>query len=133
MFRLILLTVREIERTGDWALPLSYFAFWTVRLGGWLPRFDRCSLCATPFGEGTAYHAPWEPGLLCERCRRPGMKPLHAEARKIAERFAGESLERIESGSTSSNALSELREASLNWIEHNSDRKLKTRELLETT
>jgi hypothetical protein len=43
MFRLILLTTREVERTGGWALPLSYFAFWTVRLGGWLPRFDRCS------------------------------------------------------------------------------------------
>ncbi|MEQ1474591.1 MAG: DNA repair protein RecO, partial [Candidatus Acidiferrum sp.] len=42
MFRLILLTAQEIERTGDWALPLSYFTFWTVRLGGWLPRFDRC-------------------------------------------------------------------------------------------
>jgi len=133
MFRLILLAVREIERTGDWALPLSYFAFWTVRLGGWLPRFDRCSSCATPFGEGAVYHAPWEPGLLCEKCRRPGMKPLHLEARQMAERFAGQSLERIESGSTSSNALSELREASLNWIEHHSDRKLKTRELLETT
>ena len=133
MFRLILLAVREIERTGDWALPLSYFAFWTVRLGGWLPRFDRCSLCATAFGEDAAYHAPWEPGLLCEKCRRPGMKPLHLEARQMAERFTGQSLERIESGSTSSNALSELREASLNWIEHHSDRKLKTRELLETT
>ncbi len=133
MFRLILLAVREIERSGDWALPLSYFAFWTVRLGGWLPRFDRCSSCATPFGEGAAYHAPWEPGLLCERCRRPGMKPLHVEARQIAERFAGESLDRIDSVSTSSNALSELREAALNWIEHHSDRKLKTRELLETT
>ena len=35
MFRLILLTVREVERIGDWALPLSYFAFWTVRLAGW--------------------------------------------------------------------------------------------------
>src|SRR3989475_5340325 len=41
MFRLILLAAREVERTGDWHLPLSYFAFWTVRLGGWLPRFDR--------------------------------------------------------------------------------------------
>jgi len=133
MFRLILLTVREIERTGDWALPLSYFAFWTVRLGGWLPRFDRCPLCAAPFGEGAAYHAPWEPGLLCEKCRRPGMKPLHVEARQIAERFTGQSLDRIDGGGTSSNALSELREAALNWIEHHSDRKLKTRELLETT
>src|SRR5579885_2574111 len=40
-FRLILLAAREIERTAEWTLPLSYFAFWTVRLGGWLPRFDR--------------------------------------------------------------------------------------------
>jgi len=96
MFRLILLAVREIERTGDWALPLSYFAFWTVRLGGWLPRFDRCSLCAAPFGEGAAYHAPWEPGLLCEKCRRPGMKASASGGSADGERFAGQSLERIE-------------------------------------
>ena len=38
MFRLLLLTVREMERTGERQLPLSYFAFWTVRLAGWLPR-----------------------------------------------------------------------------------------------
>src|SRR5271154_6040212 len=49
MFRLILLTAREIERTADWVLPLSYFAFWTVRLGGFLPRFDRCALCGEVF------------------------------------------------------------------------------------
>jgi DNA repair protein RecO (recombination protein O) len=133
MFRLILLTIREIERTGDWALPLAYFAFWTVRLGGWLPRFDRCSSCGAKFGSGVAYHAPWEPGLLCQNCRRPGMKPLHLEARQVAERFTGERLDRIDGGKESSEALQELREASLNWIEHNSDRKLKTRDLLETT
>jgi DNA repair protein RecO (recombination protein O) len=133
MFRLILLAVREIERSGDWALPLSYFAFWTVRLGGWLPRFDRCSQCGMEFGTGAAYHAPWEPGLLCEKCRRPGMKPLHFEARQLAERFAGERLDQIATEKSSSIALSELREAALNWIEHHSDRKLKTRALLETT
>jgi DNA repair protein RecO (recombination protein O) len=133
MFRLILLATREIERTGDWALPLSYFAFWTVRLGGWLPRFDRCSLCAGEFGAAVAYHAPWEPGLLCEKCRRPGMKSLHLETRQLAERFTGERLDRIENTQAIGAALKELREAALNWIEHNSDRKLKTRELLETT
>ncbi len=133
MFRLILLAAREIERTGDWALPLTYFAFWTVRLGGWLPRFDRCSSCGAEFGMDAAYHAPWEPGLLCEKCRRPGMKPLHLEARKLAERFTSERLDRIEGLKDSSKTLTELREAALNWIEHNSDRKLKTRELLETT
>src|ERR1700756_4137280 len=133
MFRLILLAAREIERTGEWALPLTYFAFWTVRLGGWLPRFDRCSSCGAEFGTGAAYHAPWEPGLLCEKCRRPGMKPLHLEARKLAERFTSERLDRMQDSENSSKTLTALREAALNWIEHNSDRKLKTRELLETT
>jgi DNA repair protein RecO (recombination protein O) len=131
MFRLILLAAREIERTGNWTLPLTYFAFWTVRLGGWLPRFDRCSSCGTSFGPQAAYHASWEPGLLCEKCRRPGMKPLHLEARQLAERFTSERLDRIDGLASSSKSLTELRDAALDWIEHNGDRKLKTRELLE--
>src|SRR5260370_41950371 len=95
MFRLILLAVREVERTGDWTLPLSYFAFWTVRLGGWLPRFDRCGTCGTPFGTRPAFYDVHEAGLFCEEGRRSGMKPLHNVARDLAERFAGERLDRI--------------------------------------
>src|SRR6202158_3500781 len=133
MFRLILLTAREIERTGDWALPLSYFAFWTVRLGGWLPRFDRCSSCGTPFGEQPAFFANWEAGLLCERCRRSGMKPLHRRARQLAERFTGERVDRIESAEGMKSELKELREASLGWVELHGERKIGTQELLERT
>jgi DNA repair protein RecO (recombination protein O) len=133
MFRLVLLTAREIERTGEWAIPLSYFAFWAVRLGGWLPRFDRCSASGTLFGAQAAYHASWEAGLLCEKCRRPGMRALHPAGRELAERFAGERLDRIESRDTLRPAASELREASLNWIEHHTDRRLAARALLETT
>jgi DNA repair protein RecO (recombination protein O) len=131
MFRLILLTVREIERTGDWALPLSYFAFWTVRLGGWLPRFDRCASCDAPFGTHPAYYDALQPGLFCEKCRRPGMKALHSEARLLAERFTGERLDRIAFEKTMQAGAKELREASLAWIEHNIERRLATRELLE--
>jgi DNA repair protein RecO (recombination protein O) len=131
MFRLTLLTVREIEKAGSWLLPLSYFAFWTVRLGGWLPRFDRCTVCDASFGSRPAYYDSSDPGLLCETCRRPGMKPLRAEGRKLAERFAGERLDRIEHFSVDAESLKELFEASLGWIEHYTERKLKTRELLE--
>lgn len=131
MFRLILLTVREIDRRSDWSLPLSYFAFWTVRLGGWLPRFDRCSQCDAAFGTHAAYHAAWEPGLVCEKCRRPGMKPLHLAGRQLAETFAGQRLDRIESTEPLKAAAQELREAALNWIEHHTERKLGTRTLLE--
>jgi DNA repair protein RecO len=131
MFRLILLTAQEIERTGEWSLPLSYFAFWTVRLGGWLPRFDRCANCGTPFGTGAAYFASWDPGLLCEKCRRTGMFTMHPAARELAERFTGERLDRIALSELMKPAMRELREASLGWIEHHTERKLATRELLE--
>jgi DNA repair protein RecO (recombination protein O) len=132
MFRLILLTAREIERTKDWTLALSYFAFWTVRLGGWLSRFDRCTSCGMAFDSKPAYYSAHQPGLLCEKCRRPGMKPLHFEARNLAERFTNKRLDRIEANPSLPSAAKELREAALSWIEHHSERRLVTRELLET-
>jgi DNA repair protein RecO (recombination protein O) len=131
MFRLILLTAQEVERTSEWTLPLSYFAFWTVRLGGWLPRFDRCANCAAPFAGRPAYFANWEPGLLCEKCRRSGMHAMHLAARELAERFTGERLDRIALSEHMKPAMRELRETSLGWIEHHTERKLATRQLLE--
>ncbi len=133
MFRLILLATREVERTGDWALPLSYFAFWTVRLGGWLPRFDRCVACDTPFGSQPAFYDAHQSGLFCEKCRHSGMRPLHVETRDLAERFAGERLDRIEYEKSMQPSARELRGAGLAWIEHHVERRLMTRELLETT
>jgi len=131
MFRLILLTVREIERRSDWSIALSYFAFWTVRLGGWLPRFDRCAVCGAAFGDQPAFHAASDPGLLCQKCRRAHMKPLHRAGRELGERFTGERLDRLAEDSGLRVPAGELREAALNWIEHHTDRKLKTRTLLE--
>jgi DNA repair protein RecO (recombination protein O) len=133
MFRLILLTVREINRTGEWTLPLSYFAFWAVRLGGWLPQFGRCSDCGSPLRTQAAYHSAWEPGLRCEKCKRPGMRPLHLAGRQLAEVFAGQRLDNIEKSEGLAVAAMELREASLNWLEFHTERKLRTRALLETT
>ena len=133
MFRLMLLAAREVERTADWTLPVSYFAFWTVRLGGWLPRFDRCAKCGTPFGAQPAYAAGWADGLFCENCRSSGMRPLHLEARKLAEQFAGTSLDKLAASGVPKREAEELREVCLNWIEHHTEKKLGTRRMLETT
>jgi DNA repair protein RecO (recombination protein O) len=132
MFRLILLSVREIERTGDWHLPLSYFAFWTVRLGGWLPRFDRCASSGTPFEGKPAFYGAHHAGLFCEKCRKAGMRPLHLEARNLAERFTNERLDRIALEKSMQESVRELREASFGWIELHLEKRLATRELLET-
>jgi DNA repair protein RecO len=132
MFRLILLTGREIERRGSWALPLCYFTFWTVRLAGWLPRFDVCSTCGEAFGRRNAYQAGWFPGLACEDHRRSGMKPVSPEARELTVQFTRTSLESLGFGPEFDPSIRELREAGFNWIEHQAERKLRTREMLET-
>jgi DNA repair protein RecO (recombination protein O) len=132
MFRLILLTVREIERRGNGSLPLAYFAFWTVRLAGWLPRFDVCADCGQPFGDRPAFQAAWHPGLLCEQHRRSGMKPVSKQARDLAEVFTRERLDRLDAALGSQPWVRELREAALNWVEHHTERKLNTRGLLES-
>src|SRR3981189_2752500 len=133
MFRLILLAAREVERTGDWNLPLSYFAFCTGGLGGGLRRFARFVFCGGPFGAKPAFYDAHQPGLFCEKCRRPGMKPLHVEARNLAERFAGEGLDGIAHEKAMQPAARELRDAGLGWIEHHLERRLRTREFLEST
>jgi|SRR5450432_1410822 DNA repair protein RecO (recombination protein O) len=133
MFRLILLTVREIERRASWQLALSYFVFWTVRLAGWLPRFDVCATCGKSFGKEQAYQADWLPCLVCEKHHRSGMKPVSFEARELAERFTRTSLDKLELGPELDQQVRELREAGFSWIEHHGEKKLRTREMLETT
>jgi len=133
MFRLLLLTAREVERRGSWQLPVTYFAFWTVRLGGWLPPLDRCAICGASFAGNPGFHFSQSAGPLCENCRKPGMRPLGQRARELAELFAGRKLDQIEIGEDLSRALLELREASFSWIEFHTERNLQTREFLEMT
>ena len=133
MFRLILLTAREVERRSTTALALSYFAFWTVRLAGWLPRFDLCAQCGKPLGKGIGYQDRFHPGLYDAEHRRPGMKPVTGEARDLAEVFAKQRLDQLDDDLVQLPGVGELREAGLSWIEHHTERKLNTRALLEVT
>ena len=132
MFRLILLTAREVGRRGASSLSLSYFAFWTVRLAGWLPRFDVCAKCGKPFGKGMAYASAQYQGLLDSEHRLPGMKPVSGEARSLAEIFAKQRLDALDDKLATLPGVDELREAGLNWTEFHTERKLHTRQLLET-
>ena len=132
MFRLLLLTAREIERRGQWRLPLAYFAYWTVKLGGWFPPLDRCVSCGKRFGESSAFQSALFDGLHCESCRKAGMKAISAAGREFGARFSAK-LEEIEIGAAEESALRDFRETLLNWIELHTERKLVAREMLETT
>lgn len=132
VFRLALATARGIATGKRIDLPLSYFAFWMVRLGGWLPALDRCARCGKAFGEHASFHASFHSGLLCENCRQPGMKELGAGGRTLAERFALEKLDALKGVASPNGRLEELREAMLDLIEHHVEKPLSTRRMLET-
>jgi DNA repair protein RecO (recombination protein O) len=131
MFRLLLLTAREIERRAEWTLPVAYFAYWTVKLGGWLPPLDRCIVCGKKYGGATAYQSAVFEGLHCEECRKSGMRPISAAGREFGIRFNGK-LEELSVRADEQTALKEFRETTLNWIEFHTERKLFAREMLET-
>jgi len=133
MFRLLLLTAREVERRGSWDLPLAYFAFWTVKLGGYFPPLDRCSNCGSSLGDHQGFHFGQAGGLHCENCRRSGMRPVGKSGRELASAFASKRLDEMETAAKNGKPMTELREALLDWIEYHVERRLQTREFLETT
>jgi DNA repair protein RecO (recombination protein O) len=136
-FRLLLLTARAIKTRKKYELPLAYFALWTVKLGGWLPSLDACSRCGRLLTADTgkalpAYFAPSASAIVCEKCRRPGMRALSTEAMAAARRILTEKLEAITEETVPSRIARDLTDVMLDLIEHQIDRKLTSRELLES-
>jgi DNA repair protein RecO (recombination protein O) len=133
-FRLLLLAARTVKRTLGPELPLAYFALWSVKLGGWLARLDRCGRCGNVLLEGaTAYFSRGGSVVACPKCRLPAMRAVSPGALALARRVLTERLDRLVenlAGTTSSSAR-ELTDRMLDVIEQQIDRKLKSRELLE--
>jgi DNA repair protein RecO (recombination protein O) len=136
-FRLLLLATQTVKHTGKSELPLAYFALWTVKLGGWLPALDRCAFCGNSLAEdAAAYIAPGASAAACAKCRKPGMRTLPPGARGAARRMLAGRLDRLIEEDTTHpiipRAARDLTNLMLDIIEHQIDRKLKSRELLET-
>ncbi len=131
-FRLVLLVARTIRREGRIALPLAYFNLWTVRLGGWLPQLDCCTRCGREIGAEGVFGSPLHPGLACAGCRLPGMRAISAPALTLARRMLAEKLDRLTDESWPAAATNELNYYLMDLIEHQIERKLTTRKLLES-
>ena len=136
-FRLLLLSAQAVKHSRKPELPLAYFAFWTVKLGGWLPQLDRCGRCARELpAHEAAYFSASASAIVCGKCRMPGMRALSPVAVALASKMLTERLDRLSDGADSNGAppraMRELTEAMLDVIEHQIDRKLTSRELLES-
>lgn len=136
-FRLLLLATQNVKRYLKPEIPLAYFALWTVKLGGWLPPLDICGRCGKALykdaSEAPAYVSPSASALFCAKCRRPGLRVFSPVALAAARKMLVEKLDRLDEKSFPPRAARELTEFMLDIIEHQIDRKLASRELLEQT
>jgi DNA repair protein RecO (recombination protein O) len=135
-FRLLLLCAQTIKRTKNAELPLAYFALWTVKLGGWLPSLGHCGFCGAVLSDSTpVYFARSGSAVACTKCRRAGMRALSAAASALARQMLVERLDRLVDAPflAEVRAVRELTGVMLDAIEHQIDRKLRSRELLEPT
>jgi DNA repair protein RecO (recombination protein O) len=136
-FRLLLLCAQTVKGTGKAELPLAYFTLWTVKLGGWLPALDRCAFCGKALADDApAYIAPSSSAAACAKCRKPGMRTLTVGALGAARRMLGDRIDRLaqpdQALAVTDRAARDLTNAMLDIIERQIDRKLKSRELLES-
>jgi DNA repair protein RecO (recombination protein O) len=135
-FRLLLLCAQAVKRTSKPELPLAYFTVWTVKLGGWLPALDRCARCGNALLEGAPAHFSSNAlAITCEKCPKPGTRAISSMALALARRILverlGQVLENAGSDLSGARTARELTNAMLDVIEHQIDRKLKSRDLLE--
>lgn len=133
-FRLLLLCVQAVKRTRKVEPALAYFTVWTVKLGGWLPPLNACSRCgrALQGNAEPAYFLPSASAIVCGNCRRPGMRVMSPAALAAVRRMLAERLDRLNEDSVPPRAAREVTEVMLDIVEHQIDRKLTSRELLES-
>ena len=128
-FRLLLAMARAVQAGAKPPLALAYFALWTIRLGGWLPRLERCAQCGAELG-GAAY-ASERRGLVCANCRLPGQRVISVEALGIARRMLKGKLEDFNGDSFSASAVTELKEYMLDEVEQHAEKQIRARKMLD--
>jgi DNA repair protein RecO (recombination protein O) len=126
-FRLLLLIARAVKAGAKLPLALAYFAFWTVKLGGWMPALDRCSRCGSEL-KGRASIA--KSGLFCPNCSLSGQSVISQEMLHIARRMSTEKFDQLTKSNLPAATLDELKDHMLTLIERHIEKKLQTRKML---
>jgi DNA repair protein RecO (recombination protein O) len=131
-FRLLLAVLRAMKHSGEVERPLVYFDYWLLRLGGFLPDFERCASCGRPLGSEPVYFTAGAEGLLCGDCRpsqaqqfgpREALTCVVSHCQATLDRWLGEG--------KPSEGLLETRHFLEQLIEAHLEKKLITRPMLD--
>jgi len=131
-FRLLLLAAKWVKKTGKPELAMAYFTLWTVKLGGWLPSLEACARCGKALtANQPAYFSRSASALMCGNCRVPGQRVISVAASAAARDMLTKRLDCLDEQTIPPRGARELSDVMLDVIEHQIDRKLQSRELLE--
>ncbi len=128
-FRLLLLVLDHLHSAGSGGLwpALTYFSLWAVKLGGWLPDLDTCTICGVEIPEHErAWFARALPGLACERCRPPSAWALDPASRAAAADMLRVSLRKLALPPWDHRTAADLLQFLTQRLEENLERKLVT-------
>ena len=131
-FRLVLLVMNEIRRTGEIWRPLTYFDLWAVKLAGFLPPMTACIRCGETLpADLPAWFRPHWDGLLCKACRGEEAWTLSAESRAVAHAMLNAALPSLPAEGWSKSKAEDLRRFLGQHMERHLERKLITRRQLD--
>ncbi len=131
VFRLLLVVLRALKRSGEINRPLLFFDYWLLRLGGFLPDLSRCMGCQKSFAGQDGFYDPVAVALVCENCRTgASTERVSASALGLVELFRRTRIEQWIEKESSPPCTQELRRLLEQIIEAHLEKKLTTRALL---
>lgn len=106
---------------------LTYFALWSVRLGGWMPPLDVCIQSGVELGSGEiVYYEQSQPGLFSADYRTRDSRPLAAESRRTAHEMLRRPLPELRGRRWDRGAAADLRQFLVQRLEAQFECRLKT-------
>jgi len=93
MYRMVNASLSAVREHPEAIGPVSlYFEAWLLRLGGFFPSWEVCSICDLAIGDDLDAQVGAEFQLICSRCRKSsGGETLNAIERNIIQRTRKES------------------------------------------
>lgn len=131
-FRLVLLAARAIKGQAPIPPVLAYFSGWTARLAGWFNFGGQCAKCGRAMDGEPGFASVGSSGILCASCRQAWMTAISPRALAACQQILTEKLERFLKEDNSTDALRDFSDYTLNLIEHHIEKRLVTRQTIET-
>ena len=129
-YRLLRLVLEALRSPVPVWLPLTYFLYWMVRLGGFLPDLLHCARCRRGLEQEDAYFFPGLTGLHCAACRGLRAQRLSAASRQLASGLNGPLAAIAAEPWNPAEATADLREFFRNALEDHLEAPLRSWKLL---